>query len=568
MPHRTAWKIALLIFLTSLPLKLLLAHNLPWEIDYVPLIWRGWQFLQGGPFPAVGTLSSVAAYNMPFLVWLHLPALALTHHAGLTMLLTMLAWNALTSAYLYALGRVLFRPIVGVFAVLIFAFSPVGISGAYTSWAQLLLPGFYTMTLYHLWQWHATDKARHLALCGVIALCAFMTHFSAIMLFPSLLLGALLLRVRWSLRPLLIGGAIGGLLLAPYLLFEVGRGFADVRAFATRKVQIAPDILAQYEQYKAENRLPVVSGVNSAAQAAPTLPPDSPDDEAIPPAASVQDRIVKRLNETWLQIKTVLILPSTQEFASLPAFNGVNVLMTLSLWGAVGWGVYRTGRVIWRSGRRNAWLFWRESDAGRALLVAGFGLLATGLMIALHAGQYTYYYGLLGPMYLLIAYAWMEVWRSRLLVGRGLIVLLAILWFVSNSADRLTGYQQHDDTAFTALNTSLYRHTQAVTDIIAQDWGRTEPVTVSYDLLAEQPNFWWLPAWGSVDPLYRVGAPYDVLLAMNHNLTNTNTSLSGPADQPDYIVIYTPALARYEQNRYLEIGRDGTTVVLKPRLEP
>ena len=217
-----------------------------------------------------------------------------------------------------------------------------------------------------------------------------------------------------------------------------------------------------------------------------------------------------------------------------------------------------------RSGQVNAWGFWRESDAGRTLFVAGFGLFAAGLMIVLRAGQYTYYYGLIGLIYLLIAYAWMEIWRHKHLLGRLFVGLLIGLWLMGNVSDRLMSYQRHDDTVFTPFNTALYRHAETVVDIIAQDWGQSTPVTVSYDLLPELPNLWWLPAWGSIDPLYRMGAPYDVLLEMKYGLINRNTSPIGPTDNPDYLVIYTPALARYDVDTYTEIGRAGVTVVLKP----
>lgn len=563
MPHRTAWKIALLIFLASLPLKLLLAQNMAWEIDYVPLIWRGWQFLQGGDFPAVGTLSSVAAYNMPFLVWMHIPALAFTRHAGLAMLLTMLAWNAVTSAYLYALGRVMFRPIVGVLAVLLFAFSPSGISGAYTSWAQLLLPGFYIMTLYHLWQWHKTDKGLHLMLCGVIALCAFMTHFSAIVLFPAMFVGALLLRARWSIKALAVGALICAALLAPYLAFEVGRDFTDLKAFTSRTVQVAPEVMAQYERYKIDYAAPASSPQQAIV---PETETSEPPTQAIQTTSvnSVQDRIVQRLREMWAQIAVVLAFPSSQQFYAVPALNFVPTLMTLSLWGAVLWALYRTGRLIGRSGRSNAWAFWRESDAGRALFIAGFGLLTAGIMILLRAGQYTYYMGLLSPIYLLIAYGWMEIWRYKFILGRLLIIALVVLWPVANIADRLTTYQRHDDSTFSLFNAALYHHAQNAVDLIAQDWGQAEPVTISYDLLPELPNFWWLPAWGSIDPLYRMGAPYDVLLEMKYGITNLNTSPLGMVDEADYLVLYTPALERYDLTQYTEVGRAGATVVLKP----
>jgi len=64
-----------LLLIASAALKLYASRLLAWEVDYVPVLARGQTWIDGGAFPVVGTLSSVAAFNMPFLVWMQLPAL-------------------------------------------------------------------------------------------------------------------------------------------------------------------------------------------------------------------------------------------------------------------------------------------------------------------------------------------------------------------------------------------------------------------------------------------------------------------------------------------------------------
>ena len=142
-----------LLIAASIGVKLVAAQLLVWEADYVPLLSRGTAWLDGGAFPAVGTLSSVAAFNLPFLVWLQLPALLLTRHVPTVLIGTQLAFNLLATLAVYRLGSDLIDERAGMIAALLFTYSQVGISSAYTAWAQLLLPGFCVFFVYCLYRW-------------------------------------------------------------------------------------------------------------------------------------------------------------------------------------------------------------------------------------------------------------------------------------------------------------------------------------------------------------------------------------------------------------------------------
>ncbi len=246
--YRHSWSLLLLIFCLSLPVKLIAAQNMVWDIDIVPVVARGQAWLEGGAFPVYGTLSSVAAYNMPFLVWLHLPALIITDDVQIAMLMTLLVFNAIGTLYCYLAGAALFQPRTGIIAAALFTFSEISVSSSYIAWAQLLLPVFFIAVFYHVWQWRIRAQGRHLALAGIFATAAFMTHFAAIMLFPAMLIVALVSRARWQWRSLLVGAGVCLLLLAPYVRFQVERDFVDLRAFLTRTSPIPAEVLAEYEQ--------------------------------------------------------------------------------------------------------------------------------------------------------------------------------------------------------------------------------------------------------------------------------------------------------------------------------
>src|SRR5690349_16475054 len=93
-----------LIFLASLPIKFAAAQNMPFDIDIVPVLQRNLEY----SLPPVGTLSSVAAYNMPMLEWLHLPLLHLTHNAWWTIFLSLILFNFLGTIAVFKLSEAFF----------------------------------------------------------------------------------------------------------------------------------------------------------------------------------------------------------------------------------------------------------------------------------------------------------------------------------------------------------------------------------------------------------------------------------------------------------------------------
>ena len=246
--------IFLLLLLLSAGLKLYAARLLAWEADYVPLITRGQAWLDGGAFPAVGTLSSVAAYNMPFLVWMQLPALLITRDVRFVLVATQLVFNLVGSAAIFRFGRALYNERAALMGATLFTFSEVSISGAYTAWAQLQLPIFFALFAFSLYLWLRDGRSWQLASCWIIATAAFMTHFSAVTLYAVLLLLWLLLRPSVDRRGLAVGLFVSMLMLAPYLAFDAGDGFGNMTAFITRSSRLSEESLAESAHLKPEAR--------------------------------------------------------------------------------------------------------------------------------------------------------------------------------------------------------------------------------------------------------------------------------------------------------------------------
>jgi 4-amino-4-deoxy-L-arabinose transferase-like glycosyltransferase len=590
---RLRWRLLFLgLLLLSVLVKLAAAQNMPWDIDYVPVIERGWRFLQGDmPFPAYGTLSSVAAYNMPFLVWLHLPALALTNDVFLTILITMMSFHLVGSLAVYRLGEAMFGARAGFLAGVLFTWSSTGISGAYTAWAQHLLPGFFVLVLLCLWEWQQQGRGIFLAAAGVLSVAAFMTHFAAVLLFPAMLVFALLTRARWQWGWLAVGTVVSLLLLSPYVVFQVNQDFADIRAFLSQENRVPDDILDGYEAYNRTGERPVRPSQTDPSEVTPSAETNtsvtsatSSSPQTVPSAPSAPGSTVTRIVNAaldvpgdMLSIFNLYFIASAQHLTQvLPVAGTLLIALIYGLhglfWVALLMALWQAGRAWWQGDRTFTSLSQTltETAPGRVLLVFGFcGVIAAGIILTRNVHERTYYLGFASVQWLPVAYAlhqlatWLSEWRIRERVLNISLVVLMLLYAGLNGGQRLVRLHLHDDSVYSRYNIALYRHVDNTVDYIASDWDGDKTLSVRYDIFPEMQNFWWVAAWHEIDPFYRIGMNFDFLLEMQHGLHNTSTDRLGETNDADYTVVYQPGLTRYDLSAY-EVARFGAIYVLKP----
>ena len=550
-----------LLILASVIVKLVAAQLLAWEADYVPLISRGAAWLDGGAFPAVGTLSSVAAFNLPFLVWMQLPVLVITRHIPTVLIGTQLAFNLLATVALWRLGRELYGDRAGMIAALLFTFSEVGVSSAYTAWAQLLLPGFCALFVYCLYRWQVDGRARYAALTWLAATAAFMTHFSAVLLYGVLAAWWLILRLPWNARGMAAGIGASILMLAPYMAFEAQNDFIDLRAFFTRSHRIDADTLADYAHLKPGGQVAAPSEPTPANDEAPRTPSESRSRlrRGFDYALSVPGQAISALRMSF-QGELQTLKRHAPALAWLA--RGLQLALELCFWLGGGFALHRG----WRN-----WRGWRHVPAqltatadGRALLPWLVMLCIVGGLLVARAtpeANASYYAGLLGLQYIVCAYGMRCLAEGRRHVA-GICVALVIVLAGLNSLDRVLRVALHDDSLHTPQNMSLHRSIAAATDFIAADWDSAE-VVISYDLLPELAHHWWIVPWNTVDPAYRMGMAYDYLLESAHGIRNANRDPLGIAAVADYVVTSAPGMERYDLSQYA-VERFGAIFVLIP----
>lgn len=574
--HWAIW----LVILLSAPAKLIAAINMPWDIDIVPVVERNVQYA----LTPIGTLSSVAAYNLPMLEWIHLPAQWLTGNVWWTIVLTLMVFNALGTLAVYALSLDLFTDKRAALAsAVFFTLSEVGISSAFTAWAQLLLPTYFALVTLCLWWWYQHERGRWLALAGILATAAFMTHFSALLLYPAMLVFALLVRAKWQWG-WLMAGAIGILLmLMPYIQVQIERDFVDVRAFASQEVLVSDAVMASVQQYKPENQGVIpVDAPEPATDISPE--PTAEPTTANPTENTPRPRWLRALDYAaeapawYVRAMTIAFQFRAQGIADLNPTLGMladwlsraTVLLYAVSIGLAIWHIMRD----WRTGNQKTSLLTllRETPAGRLLILVIFLTTMITLMIATRTiDNPTYWMGFISVQWVIAGYAVSLLPDTRQM--RVIILTALVIYGSIQSADRVLRVVQHDDSVFSFYNVGLYRHVADTANYIAADWSAendADSLIVSYDILRENPNFWWVVAWHSIDESYRIGMTFDFLLSYHHGLYNSNRNPVGIADvvdnenQADYIVIYTPALERYTLDEY-EVTQFGAIVVLEPR---
>ncbi len=569
----------LLILLLSAWVKLYAAQLLAWEADYVPLIALGQAWLDGGVFPAVGTLSSVAAYNMPFLVWMQIPALLFTRDVQMVLIATQLAFNLLGTWLMYRLGSRLFSPGAGLIAAALFTFSETGISSAYTAWAQLQLPVFTVAFAFCLYLWKTEGRPWQIASTWIIATAAFMTHFSAILLYGVLLIMWLLLRMPSNIRGLTVGLLISAAMLAPYMTVQTRNDFVDLRAFFSQRSRISQEILAEYDHLKpgaqaAALQAPTQEAAETALAAQTPQAPDSRFSRGIRWLVSIPWQLIQSARLVF-QGELANLRAHQQPLYGLS--NLLRVMLEVCFWLGIAHALLSCFR-RWQASfgslqpaQRSFQAGWRmareqlvDSAAGRNVFLLLIVLGIVSGLILVRAGpeqQPSYYTGLVSLQLLMCGYPVFCIASQRRL--RNVLVVLIVIFISLAPLDRILRVSHHDRSAHTPQNLSLYANISDAAGWIDSDWAQPGAITISYDLFPEMAYHWWIAAWNTVDESYRIGMALDHLLESYYGLRNSNRNPAGPADQPDYIVTSAPGAERYDIDRF-NVNQFGALYVLKP----
>src|SRR5438105_2085906 len=168
-------------------------------------------------FPTQGLISSVGVPNPPLFVYIVAVPMAVVR-SPIAAAALIAAANVLAVWLCYLVGCRYYSRFTGIAASALFALSPWSIVFSRKIWAQDLLPLMTTLFLLEL---HAlVVRRRPVAIFWLIVLLAVATqlHFSAWVLGPILVAGAIMARDAFSPRWFLLGLAVAIALYAPFLI--------------------------------------------------------------------------------------------------------------------------------------------------------------------------------------------------------------------------------------------------------------------------------------------------------------------------------------------------------------
>ncbi len=223
------------------------------------------RWVNGGPLPLAANKSSVGFVNPPLIEYLYGAALFLWRDILSVSLLTLLGGLAAVVVTGAVTAR-LFGRRAGLWAMLAFAAAPWAVFWSQLIWNQTMVPPFAALALGGLLL-YLFDRPRAGYLIGSFAAAAAMiqVHPGSAVQLLTIALALLLYRRRVRPAHLLAAAAVFALLFAPYLLYQIGTGWADlatVRALARQPAQFSgAAVLLSLDLLRAQGLYRAVPGV-------------------------------------------------------------------------------------------------------------------------------------------------------------------------------------------------------------------------------------------------------------------------------------------------------------------
>jgi 4-amino-4-deoxy-L-arabinose transferase-like glycosyltransferase len=232
-PDKSRWFKVLpvaFIFLTAVWLRLHLIETTGIWGDQSFTLNTAMRWVNGGEIPLAANKSSVGIMNPPMIEYLYAAALRLWPDILSVAWLTLATGVAALALAAWTTSQ-LFGWRAGLWALALFAVNPWAVFYSQLIWNQTLVPFFATLTLSSLLLYFALHpRGIYLVLAFVGAACMTQVHPGSMMQLGTI---GLILLVFWrQVRPwpLLAGVLLFILLYVPFLMYQNGVGWMDVRA--------------------------------------------------------------------------------------------------------------------------------------------------------------------------------------------------------------------------------------------------------------------------------------------------------------------------------------------------
>ncbi len=206
--------------------------------DMLPYVDSIEQLRESGSLPRSGTLTSFASYTPPGTAWLMLPGMLAFHDPRLFESIGSAVLYLGTLIGIFLLTRACLGKSCAVLATTLWGISASGLFFAYSLWPRGH-PFFFVWMVYWTVQWVKKDNAYFLGAAiftWALGMYVFMEIAPAIFFLP---VAWLLYRPALHVKPILLAATLSAIVWYPYLRFESGRNFIDLKSQIQRH-QIYP----------------------------------------------------------------------------------------------------------------------------------------------------------------------------------------------------------------------------------------------------------------------------------------------------------------------------------------
>jgi hypothetical protein len=283
------WCILIVLLVTTIGLSLTLhgwKSRIP-TFDLLPYIDGAHELIATGRLPDRGTLTSYGSYTPPGTTWLMLPGVLLFNDPRLYENAGSVILGAGTLPGIFLLARAYFGLGCAFLSVLLYGLSELGLFFSASLWPR----GhafFYVWMVYWAGQYVTQKKSEYLA-------AAMFTWAAGMYVFMEIAPALFILPVVWFFyrpplkpRPLLFAAVAILAMWYPYLQFEYGRSFVDLRSQILRQ-KVLP---ANYKASWCDPQLVLRNTeVTDTARSA--------DSAAVPNSESLRAMILSHLASLW-----------------------------------------------------------------------------------------------------------------------------------------------------------------------------------------------------------------------------------------------------------------------------
>jgi len=517
------------------------------------------QFSKHGVFPVKGILSSVAAYNMPGLVWLLLPASLIFSDPSWVSMATAIPLNLLAAFILYKLSSRLMHRNLALACAITYCLSPLTFEWSRSLWAQHYLGAFYIFIVYFLAGWAIDRKVCYGATAIVFIVYATMIHFSSLVLLGAWGVVWLLWRPPIRFSRMLLALLVCAILLTPYLYFQMERDFQDLKAFVVGKSLIN-------EHMTVPNRF-----VDNSAN-------------ALSETVKSWGVSVVRAPKELLQLLVANFVPIFWKVNALVIFFSLHrCLLGIMFFGGIAALFISSIRTITPYFRR---LLYDRATAGFTGFVSLFDkkeqahwMMLTVIIVPLLAialmgyGQRKSFALPFFPFQCIVGFLLLQLVQSTLTSKAGLrrvaSISIAVLLGVILSSG-FCAYILYANTGVHSrpLNEEKFLQ-KRISDFIVSDMKSNglKKISISYDVVEERQIWRFISKFHSIDAMYHVGMEFNYFLEKHSEVSLPQPVADGLRPDARYVIVFQEGVKRYDRSKYIKYDFEQFAVLIKRSLK-